>query len=192
MFSVVYAVLLRPLPYQDADRLVIVWEKWQVDRDLKGIDPAVAVRLAERSVVLKHRAGNLAQGESCLRGHRGFSPRQFSLTGTGEPERVDGMVASSQLFGVIRRQPALGRAFTADEDQPGGDEVVILSHGLWERRFASDPNVLGRTIGIDGLPHTVIGVMPADFTLVLPRVPQDPQLITRCHTTSRRSGSGPC
>jgi putative ABC transport system permease protein len=178
MFSVVHAVLLRPLPYPNADRLVIVWEKWQVARDLKGIDPAVAARLAERSVVLSTGLETWRRDNHVFEDIAGFNPREFSLTGTAEPERIEGMVATSQLFRVLGCQPALGRAFTADEDRPGRDEVVILSHGLWVRRFGRDPNVLGRTIGIDNLPHTIIGVMPADFDVALPSVARDPQLIT--------------
>ncbi len=73
-----------------------------------------------------------------------------------EPRRGDKRRLAEQVYS--------GRAFTADEDRPGSDEVVILSHGLWVRRFAGDPNVLGRTVGIDGLPHTVVGVMPAGFS----------------------------
>ena len=178
MFSVVYAVLLRPLPYPNADRLVIVWEKWQAARDLKDVDPAVAARLAERSTVLNTGLETWRSDNHVFEEIAGFNAREFSLTGTGEPERVVGMVASSQLFRVLGRQPALGRAFTAEEDRPGRDEVVIVSHGLWVRRFGRDPRVLGRIIGVDNLPHTIVGVMPADFDLVLPGVARDPQLIT--------------
>jgi putative ABC transport system permease protein len=178
MFSVVYAVLLRPLPYPDADQLVVVWEKWQVDRDLKGVDPTVAAQLAERSVVMTDAVPVWRKENHVFQDIGGFNPRQFSLTGTAEPERIDGMVATSQFFRVLGTYPVLGRAFTTDEDQPGQDEVVILGHGLWMRRFGGDRNIIGKAIGIDGLPHIVIGVMPADFHLVLPNVPRDPQLIT--------------
>jgi putative ABC transport system permease protein len=178
MFSVVCAVLLRPLPYPNADRIVVVWERWQVDRDMKGVDPVVAARLAERSVVMTDALSAWRTGNHVFQQIGGFNPRQFSLTGTAEPERVEGIVASSDFFRVLDTHPSLGRAFSVEEDQPGRDEVVILGHGLWMRRFGGDRTILGRTIGVDGLPHTVIGVMPADFHLVLPNAPADPQLIT--------------
>jgi predicted permease len=107
----------------------------------------------------------------------GFSPLEASVTGDGEPERVQGLVASSSLFATLGVSPGLGRAFTAEEDTPGQDEVVVLSHGLWMRRFAGDPSVLGRPVRIDGLPHTVVGVMPRSFSFILPNIAREPDVI---------------
>lgn len=177
MFSVVYAVLLRPLPYPDGSRLAIVWEKWQVNRDMKGVDPDVAARLADRSVVMTDAVDVWRKQNHVFEDIAGFAPLAASLTGTAEPERVRGLVASSALFRVLRVYPALGRGFSADEDLKGKDEVAILSHDLWMSRFAGDRNVLGKAVGIDGLPHTIVGVMPAGFHLVLPNVESDPQVI---------------
>ena len=177
MFSVVYAVLLRPLPYPDASRLAIVWERWHVDRDLKGVDPLVAAQLAERSVVMTTGLEVWRKENRVFEDIAGFRSLEASLTGGGEAERVEGLIASSSLFPVLGISPALGRAFTADEDKPGQDEVVILSHAFWMRRFSGDRSVLGRTIDIDGLPHSVVGVMPAGFHFTLPGVAEDPPII---------------
>ncbi len=178
MFGVVHATLLRSLPYPDAGRLVIVWEKWQVDRDLKGVDPVDAARLAERAQVFTPALPTWRAGNRVFEDLGGYASRDFSLTGTAQPERVEGVVASSSFFRILGVAPALGRAFSTDEDQIGQDEVAVLGHGFWMRRFAGDPHVLGKTIGIDGVPHAIVGVMPAGFHLVLPNAPRDPQVIT--------------
>ncbi len=178
MFSVVYATLLRPLPYPDARRLVIVWERWQVDRDLKGVDPVDAARLAERSVVLTNALAVWRTQNHVFEDMGAYGPRDFSLTGSGNPERVRGAVASSEFFRLLRVSPILGRTFSSEENEIGKDEVVVLSHALWVRRFGGDRKIVGRTIGIDGMPHTVVGVMPADFRLVLPDIDGDAQLFT--------------
>src|SRR6266436_8981218 len=88
-----------------------------------------------------------------------------SLTGQGEPERVSAMRVTANYFAILGVSPALGRAFAAGEDQSGSDRVVILSHRLWERRYGSDPKVVGATVRVNGESHTVIGVMPAGFVL---------------------------
>lgn len=177
MFSVVYATLLRPLPYPDADRLVVVWEKWQVNRNLKGVDPTVAARLAERSVVIDKALPVWRAQNHVFEDVAGFRNQDLSLTGAGEPERVEGLIVTSQFFRVLGVSPAVGRPFRPDEDQPGQDEVVLISHGLWMRRFAGDPHIVGKTIGVDGIAHTVVGIMPAALHLTLPNAPRDPDVI---------------
>jgi putative ABC transport system permease protein len=91
--------------------------------------------------------------------------RYFSanIAGPEEAERIWGLRATASLFETLKRTPALGRVFTADESNPGANPVVVISDGLWKRQFSKDPNVLGRTLSINHIPHTVIGVMPADF-----------------------------
>src|ERR1044071_3958147 len=86
-----------------------------------------------------------------------------SLTGQGEPEQMKGSLASADLFRVLRAEPALGRAFAAEDDRPGAPRVAVISHGLWQRRFGADPSALGRAVTLDGEPYTVVGVMPAAF-----------------------------
>jgi putative ABC transport system permease protein len=178
MFSVLYATLLRPLPYPDAGRLVVVWEKWQANRDAKGVDPAVAARPAERSPVITDSLPVWRTENHVFEDLGGYASHDCSVTGTSQPERVKGAVASSSFFRAVGIAPALGRTFSADEDQLGQDEVAVLGHSFWMRRFAGDPQIVGKTIGLDGAPHTIIGVMPAGFHLVLPNAPRDPQVIT--------------
>ena len=87
----------------------------------------------------------------------------FNLTGTGEPERIDGQRVSGSLFQLLGVEPQLGRAFLPEEDRAGANHVVILSHGLWQRRFGSDPAIISRPINLDGQSFTVVGVMPKGF-----------------------------
>ena len=177
MFGIVSAVLLHPLPYRDPSRLVMIWEKWQVNRDMKGVDPDVAARLAERSSVMTTALETWRRENHVFEDVAGFLPLEASLTGGGDPERVPALAASSPMFATLGIAPALGRGFTADDDVPGRDEVVVISHALWTRRFGGDRNVLGRTIGIDGVPHAIVGVMPRNFHFVLPRVQGEPDVV---------------
>jgi putative ABC transport system permease protein len=149
IFSVVNSVLLRPLPYQDPERIVTLglyyrdkpqgssfyareFDFWQQHRD-----------------VFAHLAASTGAG--------------FNLTGTPEPQRVRGLRVSSAYFDVFAVRPFLGRTFTKDEDSPSGANVAILSHGLWTSQFASDPQVVGKTVSLDGQAYTVLAVMPAGF-----------------------------
>jgi predicted permease len=151
VFSVVHAVLLRPLPYPDADRLVRVFEVGTPAQggDLRSIAiPTLAdwrrhVRLFEDIAL--------------------YGATTFDLTEGGGAERVDGAIASASLFAVLGVSPASGRVFTSGEEQPGTAPVVVLSHGLWHRRFGGAVDVLGRTIRLNRRTFTVVGVMPAGF-----------------------------
>jgi putative ABC transport system permease protein len=150
IFSLVHTVLLRPLPYRDAGRLVMVWEQ----RPDRG-DGDFPVRPAN-FFDWKARAtsfDDVAWSRDAM----------HNVTGDGEPESVIGYRFSTNMFDVLGVQPALGRAFRPDEDRPGGPRVAILSHGFWQRRYAGDPNVLGRAITLDGAPHAIVGVMPPRF-----------------------------
>jgi hypothetical protein len=91
------------------------------------------------------------------------APQNFNLTGSGEPERVVAARLSSNFLPVLRVRPVLGRAFTAEDEQGGGSPVVLISDGLWKRRFGGDPAIIGRTINLSGNPYEVIGVMPPGF-----------------------------
>jgi putative ABC transport system permease protein len=139
IFSVVNAVLLRPLPYRDPDRLVIV----------PGAEGRDFLRWREQAKVFENMAAY--DGDTAI------------LTGSGEPERLEAKLVSADLFATLGVVPALGRAFTPEEDRVGGVQVVILSNGLWRRRFGSDPQVIGRAITINNQSRTVIGVMPPGF-----------------------------
>ena len=151
IFSVVHGVLLRPLPYAEPDRLVAIWSV--VPRlDL----PRALVNAADHR---DWRAANRTLEDIAL-----VRPvANFNLTGAGEPERLLGARVSSNLFPVLGVQAAIGRTFTEDEDEIGRQRVVILSNGLWRRRFGADPSIVGRAVRLSGVPYTVVGIMGPAF-----------------------------
>ncbi|HKP86346.1 MAG TPA: ABC transporter permease [Blastocatellia bacterium] len=151
IFSVVNAVLLRPLQFDKPDQLVLVWEKRMALGRVRN--PASPPDFAD------WKAQNQVFEEMAT-----FTPGGFSLTGGDEAERLQGANVSPSLFTVLRAQPRIGRAFQDDEDKAGNNHVVILSNGLWQRRFGSDPEIVGRTMRLNEQTFTVIGVMPADFS----------------------------
>jgi predicted permease len=149
IFSVVNAVLLRPLPYPDADRLVFLWSE------------APAQNIRERASTY----GNVADWREQNRSFEdlaAFDPTVVTLTGAAEPEQVMSVRASANYFPLFGVAPMLGRTFTAEEEQQRV-RVVVLSHGLWQRRFGASPDILGQTLEIDGMSSQVIGVMPEHF-----------------------------
>ena len=153
VFSVVNTLLLRPLPFADADRLV-----WIMNRDTAGLSGqttqvAHVLDLRERTRTLSAIAGYFAF----------YGVGDNLLSGTGEPERLSGVPVSANFFDVLGVQPLLGRNFTAAESVWNGPKVVMLSHGLWQRRFASNPSIVGTSVTIDNESHTVVGVLPASF-----------------------------
>jgi putative ABC transport system permease protein len=142
IFSVVDSVLVRPLPYREADRLVAVWKL----ANPKGVHRT----LSERSTTLEALDGySVGSG--------------FSVTGGAEPERLEGSYVTAGLFDLLGVQAAVGRTFAPGEDQPGAERVAVLGHGLWQQRLGGDPEVVGRQITLDGVAHTIVGVMPPDF-----------------------------
>ena len=150
IFSLVNTVLLRPLPYPDAQRLVQIWEQ-QPER-APGVRPVRPANFFEWK-------GRAISFEDVAWSRDGM----FALTGAGEPESIIGYRFSANMLAVLGVQPALGRGFTAEEDTPGGPSVVLLSDKLWKRRFSADRGILGRTLTLNGQPYTVIGVMPPEF-----------------------------
>lgn len=158
IFSVVNAVLLRPLPYPDADRLVSVHQCWNANPDEHDVlSVADIMELRERTDALGPVAGYFTPGGG-----------GFALTGGGDPEQVPGTAATSELFDVLGVRPELGRTFLPSDGKPGAEPVVVLSHALWQRRFGGDRTIIGRAVSVDNESHTVIGVMPPDF-----RFPRD-------------------
>jgi len=147
IFSVVHAVLLRPLPYADPDRLVVLRES-----SLQGESSDAYLNFVD----WRDQSRTL----SSMGASRGDS---FNLTGTGEPERLPGSLVSAGWLETLGIRPALGRAIAADDDKIGAAPVVMLSDGLWRRRFASDPGILGKSVQLNGVAHTIIAVLPADF-----------------------------
>jgi putative ABC transport system permease protein len=153
IYSVIDAALLRPLPYADADRIVVLY---QFDENKQQDTPAPADYLDFKRQ--SHSFENLAA-------YRGV-PVNLSASGDGassQPERVEGATVTSNFFSALRVQALFGRSISPDLDRPGGSPVAVLSYGLWQRRFGSDRAILGRHLEIDGEPRTVVGVMPPGF-----------------------------
>src|SRR5262249_47625487 len=150
VFSIVHAVLLRPLPFPRPDRLVMVWERRGPE------DP--------RNMVGAHEFPEWARRSRSFERLAAISfDREYNLTGAGEPMKLVAPRVTSAYFQVMGVQPEAGRVFTAEEDEPGHGDVVILSDRLWRARFGADPTLAGRAIARNGPPYTVAGVMPADF-----------------------------
>jgi predicted permease len=148
MFSVLYGVLLRPLPYSDSDRLVQFAMRFQGNLSPLPVTYQQYQFLDAQGTPLEVAATTRVG---------------FNLFAAGAAERVDGLRVSHDYFRVLGATPAIGRAFLPEEDAPGGAAVVVLSHGLWVRRFGADSDVVGSTIRLDGQPYVVVGVMPDGF-----------------------------
>jgi len=150
IFSVVNAVVLRPLPYRDADRLAIAWGNLH--------RPGVEEIPASAGEYVDYRDRSRAFEQIAA-----YDTSGFNLTGGGEPERVEGAVATASLFAALGVNAEVGRTFHAGEELPGRNDVAILSHTLWMRRFDGDRAIVGRTIAVDGRPIEIVGVMPSGF-----------------------------
>jgi putative ABC transport system permease protein len=150
IFSVVEAVLLRALPYRDADRVVLLWE----NNRLRGkphnvVNPGNFLDWREQSASFDEMAA--------------FADQRVGLTGGGEPEEVAAQAATPNLFQLLGARPALGRTLLPGDGEAGREEVVVISHGLWQRRFGGAHDIVGKVVNVDGRGVTVVGVMPPDF-----------------------------
>ncbi len=150
IFSAVNGVLLKPLAFDDADRLVGVWHT------APGLDYP-QIPLSGDTYALMRDNNAVFEELALITGAGGI------LTGNGDPERVAASAVTHTFFPLLGIEPALGRLFTAEEDMPDVPRVVLLTHGLWERRYGGDPGMVGRTIELDGAPVEVIGVLPEGF-----------------------------
>ena len=150
IFSVVNAVLLKPLAARDPDRLMTFWHS----APAKGLNH---VDLNDALVAYYRDRTRTFQGRAA------FETGKFSITGAGEPEVVPGAIVTFNYFEVLGREPLYGRTFTRQEDTPGNNHVALLSYALWQRRFGGNTNIVGQSINLDGEPATVVGIMPADF-----------------------------
>ena len=150
IFSVVNAVLLRPLPLKDPDRLMVFWHSAPA-KGLRHLDlnDALFAYYRDRTHTFESVAA--------------YETGEFALTGNGDPEVVPGAIITFNYFNVLGREPLYGRSFTAKEDTPGNNHVAILSYPLWQRRFGGDPNIVGQSINLDSKPTTIVGIMPPDF-----------------------------
>jgi putative ABC transport system permease protein len=157
IFSVVDAVLLRPLPFQDSGRLMMIWHT-PPQKSFPGVARFV---VSPANYLDWRRQNHVFKDMAAL----GFGP--FNLTGNGEPESILGAQVSADFFSVLQVRPEIGRAFVADDDQPGHGNVVILTDAFWRSHFDANPDVLGKTIRMDDQPYLVLGVMPAEFSFPL-------------------------
>jgi len=148
IFSVINAVLLRPLPYPESERLVWLAERLPNHTGLSVAYPNFADWRAQQTV---------------FETFGGYMLNNFILTGRGDPVQLKGVVMSADVFPMLRAQPALGRVFSADEDKAGAAPVVVISYELWQSRYGGDPDIMNQAITLDGRAHTVLGVMPAGF-----------------------------
>jgi putative ABC transport system permease protein len=151
IFSVVNAVLLRPLPYADPDRLVLLWQYTSrlPDLDRMFVSYPDYLDWRDQNQAFEHLAV--------------FRDGGANLTGGDGPERIQVAEASASIFPILGVPPLIGRGFLPEEDQPGAGRTAVISHGLWQRRFGSDPGMVGQAVTLDGEAYTVVGVMPPGF-----------------------------
>jgi len=150
IFSAVDSILLRPLPFNNPERIVSVWEQ----------SPSLGIQQNQAAPANFFDLRNQNQVFEAL---GAYGPLDINLTGAGDPERLDGQLVSANVFSILGVAPALGRTFLPNEDQPGQEHVVVLSDALWARRFNRDPAIINRNIALNGESFTVVGVMPRGF-----------------------------
>jgi predicted permease len=150
IFSVIRGVLLKPLPFDDPDRLVGVWHS----------APGLGLPLLNQApgFYLTYREEGRFFEDSGM-----WDTTAVAVTGTGEPERISGLVVTDGVLNLLHVQPVLGRRFTAEDDSPKAPPRVMLANAYWQRKFGSDPSVVGRQVTLDGKPYEIVGVLPAGF-----------------------------
>ncbi len=177
IFSAAAQVLLRPLPFPEPERIVTLWEnniKDGIERD--DVSPANFLDWKQASASFDAMATS--------------NPWSFDFIGESEPEKFRGALVSESYFDILRVQPTLGRLFTAADHRPGRNNAVLLSHGLWKRRFGGDHGVMGRALNLNGRPATVIGVLPPDLDLRLHGLAEEviaPQVVSESWRLQRRA-----
>src|SRR5262245_12423522 len=150
IFSIVNAVVLRPLAFKEPDRIVHLWEReLKLGGDRYPLSPPNFIDYRDQSRVFEQIGA--------------YRPQNFNFTGVAEPERLDGVRASAGVFAALGVNPLLGRVYRPEEEQPGLNRVVILSQRFWQSRFGSDRAIIGKSLTLNGEPYTVVGVMPAGF-----------------------------
>lgn len=151
IFSLVNAVLLQPLPFADPDRLVWVFGNIRNGGNRASVSPLDFLDYRKQNTTFEEFAAQFS------------SPRALNLTGNGEPERLTAAAVTGNYFQTLGARAALGRTFQLENENPGQELVAVLSYGLWQKRFAGDPNIVSKTVMLDGKKVEVIGVMPQDF-----------------------------
>ena len=160
IFSVIHAVLLRPLPFADPDRLVVLWQT----------DPTSVPQRRPFSFPNYTDVQEQSQSFEEVGAWNSSLNTRFNLTGDAEPESIQAAMVSASFFRILGVKPLQGRTFLPEEDNEGGPRTVVISHGLWQRRFGADPELSGKTLTLDGNSYTVIGIMPAGFAF--PKFPR--------------------
>src|SRR5882724_2477311 len=156
IFSVINSLLLKPIPFPDADRLALVWQSQANDPKDRNIVSAPNYWDWQRENDVFEKMAILDSGG-----------KGYNLSGGGDPDRVSGVRVSAGFFDVLGVKPRLGRTFLPEEEQPGNHRVIVLSDGLWRSRYNSDPDIIGKIVKVDSEDHTVVGVMPPDFEFQL-------------------------
>lgn len=153
IFSVVNSVLLRPLPYPEPNRLVWVWDS----------NPSIGYpRFSSSGPNFR----DWQQQSESFEQMAALTGSSFNLTGEGEPERLQGAIASPSLFPMLGVKPVIGRAFLPEEERAGAHRVALIGQNLWQRRFGGDPAILNRSLSLNGESYAVVGVVPADFRVL--------------------------
>ena len=155
IFSLVNAVLLRPLPFAEPDRLVWMWGNVRNGTNRASVAPLDFLDYRKENKTFEEFAASFG------------IPLALNLTGSGEPERLSAAAVTGNYFQALGAKPALGRTFQLENERPGSDEVAVLSYGLWQKRFGGDPGIIGKTVTLDGKAREVIGVMPQHFSFPL-------------------------
>jgi putative ABC transport system permease protein len=151
IFSLVNAVLLRPLPFAEPDRLVWVWGNIRNGGNRASVSPPDFLDYRQQNTTFEEFAASFSV------------PVPLNLTGNGEPERLTAAGVTGNYFQALGVQPALGRTFLLENEKPGNDQVAVLSYGLWQKRFGGDANILNKTVVLDGRSCQVLGVMSPEF-----------------------------
>ena len=155
MFSIVYGMLIRPLPYPDADAIVRVGHVSSARPDGRPVLSNITLpRLQSRMESFEQIAG--------------YAPRSLAWLGPDGPRTLQGAMVSPSLFPLLRAAPHLGRLLVEDDAREGADRVALLSHGAWTNRYAADPGIVGASLNLDGVAHTVVGVLSEGFSFPSP------------------------
>jgi putative ABC transport system permease protein len=168
IFTVLNGSVLQPLPYPEPGRVMVVWET-RVDNPRRYVAPANFLDW-RRSVPAFSGSGTEAPG--ARPGLAAFDDFSATLTGHGEAQRVRAVSTSGNFFDVLGAQARLGRTLVADDDRPGAPRVAVLSDGLWHRLFGGSPEVIGKTLILNSIPHTIVGVLPPEFSMPMISAPE--------------------
>src|SRR5258705_12950691 len=151
IFSLVNAVLLRPLPFAEPDRLVWTWGNIKNGSNRASFSPLDFLDYRQQNTTFEQFAASIGV------------PIHLNLTGNSDPERLTAAAVTGNYFQALGVKPALGRTFLLENEKPGSDQVAVLGYGLWQKRFGGDPAIINKTITLDGKTCAVLGVMPAEF-----------------------------